>query len=436
MYDARRLGLLAVVFFVVLRVCIGWQLFYEGLWKYNTLSSVRPWSAEGYLKSAQGPLRGEFHKLAGDGPYDLNWLDYGKMSGRWDRWMARFQDHYGNLTDRQKAKLNQIVNGSKRYVAKLDALPEGVDLSKYKKAISFDAEKKELVVDGKWHLIPTERERLYQMVPDVKDVGGKLVGGTEGERNFRDALSKVYARQSRLGFKEKLAASLRGDSERVGAIFEDVRKLRKEKKIDPYETFGSFKTYGDIDKYRAMVAKYEEDLAAKETKYDQEHLDYSWGEIQATKAKLVGPVKAMEAEMKLAARGILARQQLAKGTVPPPMNALTVSNYLTIAGLLILGVLLMVGFLTRTAAIFAAVMLFSFYMVSPPWPGIPAAPGPDHSLFINKNLIEVVALLAIAFSQSGLWFGLDAVARKIFEKKSKQVVPGKGPIPIATVKSS
>ena len=125
------------------------------------------------------------------------------------------------------------------------------------------------------------------------------------EREFRDAVSKVYARQSRLGYKEKLAASLRGDSDRIGAIFEDIRTLRKEKKIDPYKTFGSFKSYGDIDKYRAMITEYEAELANKKTQFDQDHLEYSYGELMAAKTQLTGPVKAMESEMKLAARDIL-----------------------------------------------------------------------------------------------------------------------------------
>lgn len=107
---------------------------------------------------------------------------------------------------------------------------------------------------------------------------------------------------------------------------------------------------------------------------------------------------------------------------------------MTIAGLLILGVCLMIGFFSRTAAVFGAIMVFSFYMVSPPWPGVPAAPGPEHSLFVNKNLIEVVALIAIAFMPSGSWFGVDALTRKLFRRnkgKSKLATPGKGPLPIA-----
>lgn len=54
-------------------------------------------------------------------------------------------------------------------------------------------------------------------------------------------------------------------------------------------------------------------------------------------------------------------------------------------------------------------MLFNFYMAMPPWPGVPAAPGPEHSFVINKNLIEVIALLGIATMPTGSWFGVDAI---------------------------
>ena len=49
MTDTRRYSLAAIVLLVVLRLGIGWQLLYEGLWKVDTLDSPRPWSAAGYL---------------------------------------------------------------------------------------------------------------------------------------------------------------------------------------------------------------------------------------------------------------------------------------------------------------------------------------------------------------------------------------------------
>ena len=50
-----------------------------------------------------------------------------------------------------------------------------------------------------------------------------------------------------------------------------------------------------------------------------------------------------------------------------------------------------------------------------PFPGIPDPPGTtEHSLIVNKNLIEVLALLAIAFMPTGQWFGVDRWFQKLF----------------------
>jgi hypothetical protein len=35
-------------------------------------------------------------------------------------------------------------------------------------------------------------------------------------------------------------------------------------------------------------------------------------------------------------------------------------------------------------------------------------------LFVNKNLIEAIALLALATLRSGYWFGVDALLRSIW----------------------
>jgi hypothetical protein len=46
----------------------------------------------------------------------------------------------------------------------------------------------------------------------------------------------------------------------------------------------------------------------------------------------------------------------------------------------------------------------------PPWPGLPDNPRAEgHYLYINKNLIEMLALLALATTRSGRWAGLDAL---------------------------
>ncbi|MBX3439596.1 MAG: hypothetical protein KF861_19060, partial [Planctomycetaceae bacterium] len=124
MRDLRRVSTVAVLFLVLLRISIGWQFLYEGLWKYSTLDTPQPWTSEGYLKNAQGPFRDYFRNMTGD-PNDLNWLDYPHVSSRWDQWKDQFVAHYG-LNDDQKKRLELSLDGPSQHAQPLDALPESV----------------------------------------------------------------------------------------------------------------------------------------------------------------------------------------------------------------------------------------------------------------------------------------------------------------------
>jgi len=56
----------------------------------------------------------------------------------------------------------------------------------------------------------------------------------------------------------------------------------------------------------------------------------------------------------------------------------------------------------------------------PPWPGVEElieTAGPEHSFIVNKNLIEVIALLAIASLPTGQWFGLDRLLSGLVPRK-------------------
>jgi uncharacterized membrane protein YphA (DoxX/SURF4 family) len=114
--------------------------------------------------------------------------------------------------------------------------------------------------------------------------------------------------------------------------------------------------------------------------------------------------------------------QLKRGPLPTPWTPLKIVDTMTIAGLTGLGLLLIVGLFTRFAALSAAFMVFGFYMAMPPLPGVPDAPGPEHSFIVNKNLIEVLALLALACVPTGYWFGLDNLLGRFFSRRKTAVV--------------
>ena len=87
----------------------------------------------------------------------------------------------------------------------------------------------------------------------------------------------------------------------------------------------------------------------------------------------------------------------------------------TMWGLTILGACLLVGLFSRTACLLSAAFLLSTYLCMPPFPWLPTAPNNEgYYLFVNKNVIEMLALLALATTASGRWFGLDALIHAIF----------------------
>jgi uncharacterized membrane protein YphA (DoxX/SURF4 family) len=79
-------------------------------------------------------------------------------------------------------------------------------------------------------------------------------------------------------------------------------------------------------------------------------------------------------------------------------------------GLVVVGGGLVLGLFSRLASAAAALLLTSFFLAMPPLPGWPESPRLEgHYLFINKTLIEILALGALTFLPTGRWAGLDAV---------------------------
>jgi uncharacterized membrane protein YphA (DoxX/SURF4 family) len=179
--------------------------------------------------------------------------------------------------------------------------------------------------------------------------------------------------------------------------------------------------YGEIQQYKDELAAYESALKLSQQThldYHSQHAERLGQKVQALRSRLVGPVRALETDLKREALKLLDQDQLARGPIPPVRTQLWQVDQLTIWGLTGLGVLLIIGFCTRLAALAGAALLVLFYLPFPPWPGVPQPPGPEHSFVINKNLIEALALLGIAALPTGSWFGLDGVFRWLFHRRT------------------
>jgi thiosulfate dehydrogenase [quinone] large subunit len=76
-------------------------------------------------------------------------------------------------------------------------------------------------------------------------------------------------------------------------------------------------------------------------------------------------------------------------------------------GLLLVGLSLMLGLLTQFGCLGAIVFLLTFYLSQPPFSGMPQQGAEGTYLFVNKNLIELIAVMTIMAFRTGAIAGLD-----------------------------
>lgn len=89
-------------------------------------------------------------------------------------------------------------------------------------------------------------------------------------------------------------------------------------------------------------------------------------------------------------------------------TALAIVNFLNIWGLVLIGIGLFFGCFTRAATISGIVLLLLYYVANPPFIGMDYGTITEGSyLFIDKNFVEMLALLVLTLFPTGAFVGLD-----------------------------
>lgn len=227
----------------------------------------------------------------------------------------------------------------------------------------------------------------------------------------QDSLRQIDPVQLKDGWDEELL--------RVTAHygFDDAQREEAQKALAKSKTqadawFQAPENGEKIKQYRDQL----EDIRQREAhgpkmSFEHERLEKVRKELETQRRELVAPSVAWtealhESWQKLATPD----QQQAVGPLAAPVTTLEQVNQVTTYGLMAVGLCLMLGLLTPLAALAAAGYLLMFYLSMPPWPGLPASPMAEgHYLYVNKNLIEMLACLALAGTPNGMWIGLDAL---------------------------
>lgn len=133
-------------------------------------------------------------------------------------------------------------------------------------------------------------------------------------------------------------------------------------------------------------------------------------------AKLTSPAWSAAGYLKQA-RGPFA--DLFRGLAGNP-NMLANADLITMWGLTIVGVLLILGLFTRLASLGGIGFILLFYLCNPPFVGyFYAIPTEGSYLVVNKNLVELCALLVIVVTGSGRFAGLDRIVHILVGKQPR-----------------
>ena len=96
-------GFLAMLFVVLLRIAIGWHFLHEGCEKVKStyFGGKEPFSAEIYLRNANGPFAPYFRQMIPDVD-SLAQLDPDHLKAEWTADVTRITAHFGFDADQQK----------------------------------------------------------------------------------------------------------------------------------------------------------------------------------------------------------------------------------------------------------------------------------------------------------------------------------------------
>jgi len=110
-------------------------------------------------------------------------------------------------------------------------------------------------------------------------------------------------------------------------------------------------------------------------------------------------------------------------------SVLRIVDFVNIWGLIVIGLALILGFFTRIACGAGIVLLLAYYLANPPFVGLDfGVPTEGHYLIVNKNVVEMVALIVLLAFPTGTFLGLDRLIQIGRERRAHAGAADKGSV--------
>jgi thiosulfate dehydrogenase [quinone] large subunit len=101
-------------------------------------------------------------------------------------------------------------------------------------------------------------------------------------------------------------------------------------------------------------------------------------------------------------------------------NLLANADLITMWGLTLVGAFLILGLFTRLASLGGIAFILLFYLCNPPFVGyFYSIPTEGSYLIVNKNLVELCALIVILVTGTGRFAGLDRIVHGLFGRRAR-----------------
>lgn len=179
---------------------------------------------------------------------------------------------------------------------------------------------------------------------------------------------------------------------------------------------------GAIEKYLNDLDRLHEELKEKpvgDTAFQRQRMWELRKRLTAQAAPWLAEVDRLSKSLEDDLWQLLDDDQQARGRLPINASSLDRINATVLWSNLIIGGCLIVGLFTRLAAAGGAAFMLSIVISQPelPWIYPPAPLSSGHAFLVNKDFIEMIALVTLATVPVGRWGGLDFFIHYLFRRK-------------------